>query len=266
MKYCIPYKKDNPYLNLADEYIINYKDNKQIIDFIKENCNKRIIISIYKQEELFFKSITGFKLFKKIYQEQQNFVILLDINNCSSKVLQELQESKIPFFTNTAIDSFDELYNLIELGVSDIYITNELGFDLERVAALLHKNNINIRAFPNVCQTKRKQKDIFSFFIRPEDIDIYGQYINIIEFDYTLDEQIKTYLKIYNIDKKWCGDLSEIISNLDLSIDNQTIIKQFAETRVKCKKDCIKGKPCQICNKIISLAETLQKAELKIKN
>lgn len=46
------------------------------------------------------------------------------------------------------------IYALIDRKVSDIYIVEELGFDLINVANVLHKNNINVRIFPNVAQSK----------------------------------------------------------------------------------------------------------------
>lgn len=39
------------------------------------------------------------------------------------------------------------------MGVSDIYITEDLGFNLIAIKPLAEKENIIIRAFPNIAQS-----------------------------------------------------------------------------------------------------------------
>lgn len=42
---------------------------------------------------------------------------------------------------------------LVKLKVKDIYIVNELGFELDKIAEIAHKENINIRIIPNIAQS-----------------------------------------------------------------------------------------------------------------
>ena len=63
-------------------------------------------------------------------------------------------------------------------------------------------------------------------------------------------------------DKKWFGDLQEIIIGLDSKIDSRYIIPRFAEKRIKCGKDCLKGGKCEMCKRILDLSEQLENAHL----
>lgn len=73
---------------------------------------------------------------------------------------------------------------MINTGVSDIFITNDLGFDLDRVSKVAKDNkDIQIRCYLNLSQAYSKNNTGFTdFFIRPEDMNEYSQYINIGEF------------------------------------------------------------------------------------
>ena len=129
---------------------------------------------------------------------------------------------------------------------------------------ILSDNKVSIRTFPNVAQKDVKNYDIYSFFIRPEDIDFYSQYIDVCEFFLDGIKNSETYYKIYAQDKKWFGDISEIIIGLTDRVDSRAIIGQFAKSRVKCGQKCLKGEPCNHCEKIVQLSELLIKANLLI--
>lgn len=90
--------------------------------------------------------------------------------------------------------------------MSDIYITNDLAFDLNTLSKEVHKinNKCQIRVYCNIAQSAlvlQEQNSLKSFFIRPEDVDLYEKYIDVLEF-YGVDEKLETYYKIYVIDKK----------------------------------------------------------------
>ena len=70
---------------------------------------------------------------------------------------------------------------------------------------------------------------------------------------------IRFMLKIKN-------GISEIIIGLTDHVDSRAIIGQFAKSRVKCGQKCLKGEPCNHCEKIVQLSELLIKANLLIDN
>ena len=154
------------------------------------------------------------------------------------------------------------MIGLLEYGVSDVYIVENLCFELDKVAEVAKKYNAQVRVFPNVAQSKFTDTSALKkFFIRPEDLDAYNEYINVIEF-YNVDNKIDTYYEIYAIDKKWFGKLNEIILDFNSDIDNRYIIPRFVEKRIKCGKKCLKDGYCQRCDNIEQLSFTLEESEL----
>jgi hypothetical protein len=132
------------------------------------------------------------------------------------------------------------------------------------VSEIAHKNNVSIRVFPNVAQSSWNGiDDLLKFWIRPEDIDFYSQYVDTCEF-YGEDEKNDILYNIYSNDKKWFGELKEIIIGLESDIDSRYIVPRFVKKRVKCGRQCLKGGNCQICQHIKELSGNLEKAGLMV--
>lgn len=258
MKYCINYHRNFKNADKADEFTITYnKKNDDLIDFLEKFKDKRINLTI---EELL--SYSELKLLKTIRDGYPN--LFLRIENYNDDILEDLTECGIPFFFGNRINNWDEFLGLVELGVTDIYVVEDLCFELDKIAAIAHEENIYLRAFPNVAQSSWKHMhDIKKFWIRPEDIQLYEEYIDVCEF-FGAENHISILLKIYKEDKKWFGDLSEIIIGLNTPIDSRFIVPRFAESRIKCNKNCLKGGKCRMCERVISLSKTLKDANIMI--
>lgn len=179
---------------------------------------------------------------------------------------EHLKENEIPFFFNNYISDWDEVYLLTDLGVSDMYIVENLCFELDKVHELLSEKNIQVRVFPNVAQSKYKY-DIFSFFIRPEDRELYDEYVDIYEFyGYTDRYTDNTYFKVYADNEQWLGELGQLIIGLEDELDSRFVIPKFGEFRIRCGKRCLKGHSCRMCRRVQGLAETLEEAGLTVKS
>ena len=258
MKYCLIYQPNKERLmSKADELSIIYnRADTTLPDFLEKYREKRIIINI---DEDFKES--DFKLIKALYEKYSNFVLKLEKYN--EKLVKDIKENRIPYFLGRLVNDWDTFNALIELEVSDIYVVEHLGFELDLCAKKAHAAAINIRVFPNIAQSSwRDSLDIKKFFIRPEDIVQYEPYVDVCEF---LDVQKqRTLHSIYAIDKKWFGPLREIISDCDLDINSQFIVPRFAENRIKCGKRCLKGSGCNICETVEHLAKTLEEQKIKV--
>ena len=264
MKYCIYYNKNSKILQEVDEITIKYnRKDTTLLDFLKLYENKRVNIYIADLQE--FIENKEIEKLKAIYNSGiTNFAIKLPIYD--KDAITMIKETTIPFFIDKRVNNWDLFNGYVDLGVSDIYIVEELCFEIDKVAKIAHEKNVKIRTFPNVAQSQWEDlPDIKKFFIRPEDIDIYSKYIDVIEF-FGRDEQIATYYKIYAKDKQWFGQLKEIIIGLNSDIDSRYIIPKFAEKRLSCGKNCLKGGKCAICDRIIDLSKTLEKTNIMVKN
>lgn len=110
----------------------------------------------------------------------------------------------LPFFFTDLITSIDQLYGLMKYNPTDMYICEDLCFSIDKISKILKDNNIKVRVFPNICQSSFPETDsILTFFIRPEDIDIYSKFVDIFELVADKDHQQVLY-KIYK-QKYWAG-------------------------------------------------------------
>ena len=265
MKYCINYSNKSHIIDKVDEILIRYDKNKILelfTQFIPAHLNQRVIVQLIEEDNI-DTIVNNLKKIISIYNENKDIKFDIQLPFYNQKFMEELKDTNLKYFFKAAANSWDKFTGLISQNVSDIYITDELAFELDKVAEIAHKNNIKVRIYPNVAQSRwDKLSDILKFFIRPEDIEMYEPYVDVCEFYGDKAQQIDTYYKIYQEDKKWFGDLQEIIIGLDSKIDSRYIIPRFAEKRIKCGKDCLKNGKCEMCKRILDLSEQLENAHL----
>ena len=261
MKYCVNFSKSFNYLNQVDELriVINKNTKQNPLPFMAEYSDKRIIICAEEMSDYLVKCLAGAR------KEHPEFNFTVAINLKDRMFIENLQKNNIPFFFNTKVTDWDTLQGFLSFGVSDMYIAENLGFELDKVAAILHKSGVQVRVFPNVAQSAYDNTpSLKQFFIRPDDISTYEPFVDVCEF-YGNKNQISTYYKIYAIDKKWFGPLKEIIIGFNHDLDSRFVLPPFAQRRIKCGKKCFKGEPCNICDRIASAAKTLENNGLLVK-
>ena len=153
MKFCVDYVKDFPYLKEVDELNISFnKRDLSLLDFLLLHKDKRINIEIRDiQEFIDDDSISLFKAYLEKYPDL-NFYLKLPVSADFERFYSIVKESKLNFYYDKYINSWDTLYSFVNMGVSDVYITEELGFELDKVSSFCHSKGVKVRAFPNVCQ------------------------------------------------------------------------------------------------------------------
>ena len=265
MKYCTVYSNTSHIIDKVDEIIIYFDKNKILnlfTDFIPKHQNQRIIIELKDDYE---DNLESLKKILNIYKERPQLKFDLLVNNFEQEFIDLLKNSDIKYFFHIYVNNWDTFRGLIALGASDIYIVENMGFELDKIAAIAHEHNIQIRVFPNVVQSSWNDiQDIYKFFIRPEDIDVYEKYIDVYEF-YGNSKKTEVYYNIYKNNKIWFGNLKEIIIGMNSDLDSRYIIPRFADKRSRCGKECFKGGKCKICDRIIELSQSLKDADLIVK-
>ena len=257
MKSCIEWRKGFKYLPQIDEFNIDYKNKeiklRQFLDLYAQTQRVNIRLPIdYKKEDI--------KLLESAYHDKHyNIAIVIkDIYYAN-----ELREHGTPFYFSEPCYDWDQFKACISLGVSDVFISGSLGFELDKISEIAKRNNVKVRCYANITQSwGTKWGDGFKgFYIRPEDIDFYSQYIDVIEFFNSVDKQNVLY-EIYFKDKEWNGNLREIIQGLTLDINNYYILgSEFARRRSQCGKKCLKGNRCELCDKLADLAKSLENSK-----
>lgn len=252
MKYAIHYFRGCRTLNIADELIIRYNHKTEELISFAHNLPKgqRLVVDCSQLEEL----AGNFTIFMRARKEHKNFAIR--ITKAQSQSVIDFDDLMIPWFFAEGASTMEELEWMLGLGVSDVYVINDLGFHMKEVAKKCHMNETNVRIYPNVAQSQKETKEdtIKYFFVRPEDIELYEDYVDVCEFWGPLGKQSVLY-DIYT-DGRWAGDLNSLILNTDFEIANTTVVPYFGEARVNCCKRCESNK-CDICGVVQSFAATL---------
>lgn len=269
MKYCCQYS-NKIQLSIFDEISIIYnRQDEQLIAFLQEHKNQRIIL-IIKDIEDFLQAQEWKKLdaIKEKYQDF-NFTVcfgaLQSFSEASDALHQCISNLSLPFFTGYIATNFDQLHYLLNLGVSDVYIAEDICFNLQKVKQVCSTFNIQTRAFPNVAQSGVKATPpLKKFFIRPEDVEEYSDVIDVLEFWGPTGRQ-EILHKIYT-KGVWFGDLEPLILDFNLSFDSRRIVPGFAQARKVCDRKCMKGHSCTICDSVYNISKQLEEKNLIIKN
>ena len=246
------------------EISFKYHDRtmEEVLEILNDNKDRRVILDVYKD----CMKVTDMEDFKMIYEVYKNIVFRIH-----EALMGEFKEAGLPFFINHAemcAETFDELISYCSLGITDVYITGELGFSLDRVKKIADKNEVKIRAFPNITQysgTVYSNKEVLdpltSFWIRPGDLYLYEDYIDTIEF--MCDKELQqTYYEMYFTNIGYIGNLSIAIEGM-VDLGNTLLPKEFTEFRLNCRKRC-RFDECHKCHKFEALAKLIGENGLEV--
>lgn len=261
MRYCIQYYKDFRYNDLIDEIIFPYHDN--IVDIISQKKWKdeqRFIIDVSAEGDL-TEIIPAILMCKKVHD---NLSVLLTLKQ--SAFIAELRKANISFFYFEYARTLDQIYGLIYLGTSDIYVTESAGFNLKEIGEYCHHKNVNVRVIPNMAQYtpgfRNSIPDPCKFFIRPEDTHLYEEYVDVFEL-IAPKEKTSVLYEIYK-NKVWEGDLDKIITGFSDIVKNTTLIPYFGSARLSCQQKCMLGK-CNHCIMMKEMGERFKDSKVTFK-
>lgn len=264
MKYCLLYSNQCKSLNKADEVTIKYIEDKGLIAFLENHKHQRVNLAV-TGSSLPQTEIRKLIAIKNDYPEY-NFAVAFDRNRFDPEMLKQLKDNNIPFYCSFRCDNWETFNYYVKLGVSDINVSGALAFELPKVKRVLEKNNANIqiRITPNYCINTLGHTDrLIGFFVRPEDIDLYAEYVDILDF-YGVEHQ-DIFYKMYAKTKRFLGNLNTCIYHLDMDIDNKAMTTLFGERRRSCGRECLSGGRCHRCYDLYKIQEMYrEKAQEKI--
>ena len=115
---------------------------------------------------------------------------------------------------------------------------------------------IPVRAVANVAHdAPLLHKDgVCGTWIRPEDVDLYDNYIDTIEFEDCNPQKERALFRIYAEQKQWPGDVAQIISNFNYQGVNRVIHSEFGARRISCGQKCQSGGKCRFCYTVLNFA------------
>lgn len=263
MRYAVFYNADFRHFDEIDEIVFDYSGYADIVDFVSNKFKEqrqKAVINITDADNIDI--IISY--LNKLKTVHPNFIVQIDLMSQKSYI-ELLKNNEIDFMFANFANNYDTFYSMIDLGAEDIYITETLCFDLKNLQDARDKYGINLRVIPDVAQyargTGRIIPQISKFFIRPEDIEKYDEYVDVIEI-YRRDDRQSVIYEIYK-NQQWLGKLNEIILDLDTDINNIAISTHFGPNRIGCQKRCMIGK-CNLCMEIENLANRFDIANIAI--
>lgn len=269
MKFQIPFYRNFKYFDKDKiEIFIKYKpDIKKLDAFIKEYSDYRIIIAFGEtQIEQGSFILKDYKIIKALLEIHPDVDITVRIPIYNKIIEEDLNKYNIPHYYQYICCDWENLLGFCSLNVTDIRIGGNLAFMMKITSDFIRKKGIRVRCFCNNCEKKWDSIDtIKNFFIRPEDITYYAQFIDTFEFkDISENNAYNTLYKIYAIDQRWNDKLKDIIYNYDGEEINSTILPEFGEYRSKCNRRClIEPTSCKICDQIIYFSQVLSQKNLR---
>jgi hypothetical protein len=165
----------------------------------------------------------------------------------------ECSRRNIKFYYGYPVDSYWELQGLKNLGVCYARLGPGLFFDMDAVK----KIGVPIRAIPNLAYNDLlpHADGICGQWIRPEDLSIYNDYIEVIEFEDADSTKEQALYRIYMKGEGWKTAISSLITNLSPDpASNPLLDEDLTKARLNCRQKCQAGGTCQICYRYFSLA------------
>lgn len=255
MNFSIPFSKSFKYLDEDNvQLYIKYKPKlTELKDFVEEYKSHRIVIFV---ENFIFKE--DLPLFKVLLEKFKD----VDIIFCfSDTALEEvLSQNNIPHFYSYTVHTWNAFYYFLSLDVTDIIIGGDLLFNITFVSDLAKAKHKKLRCVCNEYQNERwpvTNKTLKNFFVRPEDISLYENYIDTWMFSVIKKYEFNVLYRVYAKEHIWFGKLNEIIKNFPDETDNRCIVNNFGQRRLNCGKACNLAK-CNYCDLINSLSHSLK--------
>lgn len=150
-----------------------------MLDFCEVVSDKRI--NIFTQDEVKF-DFTAIEEAKKV-----NPNIYVCLTPSQSNLINELKEKEISYYFNSSCLCYNYviLDTFISMGISDIYIADDLFYNLKEVKEFLSDKKIQTRIVLNRIPSTSLGKgyDIRGICISPRDMKFLEDLIDVAEFD-----------------------------------------------------------------------------------
>ena len=257
MKVAIPWSAD-PKKQYGDEYNISFDSEQNNFDTLFDFILKHSTIRF------------------NIVPKKMNLQQMIAIDNIGNiyfkipsnlKLVKEMKEHGLKFFFNalSAPSSFSLLEEQLMFGVSDVYICDDLCYNLEKVRKACDKYNVQVRLILNEIPSKRldKGKNPRAPIFIPEYKKKLSNYIDVGEFNASSWIKINTLYKIWFKQEKWREDLKFIYNDLEISIPNESLIPNFFDFKINCGYRCGYGSCCNKCEQFVDIARDLREKNIE---
>lgn len=267
MKYAIPYKYRNDTFNDdAAEFNIKFYQSRNkiedLIEFVQEYKDKEI--------NILFPEGVHLPTLKSITAIGDKIAARLKASDITS--VGELKEHNIKFFFDNElmVTNYTELDAFIKLGVSEIYPANDLMYNINDLSEYCKDKGVKLRLVLNRIPNTSFDKGVNpkSLILRPQDIDILNEYIDVFEFDCGEPydwAKFDVLQRAWFVRKDWHGELYEINEDVQISFDNDAVWPTMNLDKLSCGRKCNQrlNTYCRKCEQWLDVADTLGKKKIK---
>ena len=247
MRWCLRSRVADKYLKKADEIRVDFRDYESIPDIYHKYEKTIVLFPPLQNEEYNWNKL---KQFDGICEHN------LIISCLDTQTMTLAKQYGFRFMLAAEAHSGWDLKMLEEFGAEYAYVGIPLFFNLKRVV----KNgdyHIKLRAIPTVSFNHHYPypSGVCGQWIRPEDIEAYEPYIDIMEFEFCEVTREETLYKVYAEQKEWSTRLDILVEDLGSSALNRMIPDSLVEARLECNHRCMNGGACHLCETVLKMTE-----------
>lgn len=180
---------------------------------------------------------------------------------------EKLKKEGICFFFDSLVPatSLCILDELISLGVSDVYLSDDLMYNLKEVSKTCHARGVQTRLILNhiPLTTFDKGKNPKSPMFRPQDVSYLEKFFDVFEFDCGKPYDWHVFnvmFKSYFIKRVWHGNLAELNHdiNLEKGFPNDFILPEANLHKMNCQRVCDmrETNKCRKCEQMLEMGYT----------
>lgn len=169
--------------------------------------------------------------------------------------------------------TFLELRHFVEtLGVTDVYVADDLCYRLDDVSAYCRKWGVSLRVVLNRCAVTVPFDDKRVTFYRPQDMEWLGDYYDVGEFDVGEDREYdfakcKVLHKAYFVKRDWYMDLRALVPSIPFAVMNRALPRAFGRYRATCGLRCLeRGANCHHCEQMVDLMNALADKNIQLED
>ena len=271
MKLALPFALNNEfYTERTDEFNIRFNPNRNSIEKLLEFCeafpNKRINIE-YTDNNPKIPDILGLRV--------KHPEVYCRVKDGNMAKCAELIAQGVPAFMDSDLPAgnFSELGLFLSLGVSDIYIVDDLCYNMSDVYELCHERGIQTRMILNNIPSVIRDAGSYikSPIFPPECVHLLDRYIDVAEFDCGKPfdwHRLGVYYRAWFERKDWHGNLQEIINGLNIPIPNDSLITDdWINFKMHCGRRCDARatSKCRKCEQMFNIATSLASKQIGVR-
>lgn len=266
LKLAIPFHLDYQLNDRVKEFnvLFDCKVNRlgKMLEFLEIYSDARVNIYFKNWDE---------GIVSSILKAAKNAYVILGVEQL--KYAEWLKEKWYRFFVNKDLGAYnyESLDFLINLGVSDIYILDDLWYDLPKTHEICDNHDINIRLILNRVPSTMPDRGVnpkAPIFV-PQMFKYLDTFVDMFEFD--LGEKpnwnyCDILYKYWFNSKQWFGQLYEINEDIQIDYPVSSTFSELAMFKLTCGKRCVSSvnSKCNKCNQFLDIARTFRDKNVRI--